>query len=270
MIIDIGVNLCSEQMRDNVDSYIQRAKEKNVSHMILTSTSTDSLEFNLQLCEKHKGYLTTTWGLHPHNAKHLNSFETTIDKLHNPNIVAIGEFGLDYFRNISSPTQQIKAMEYFLELANKNQELPLFLHERQAHQDFLDIYKNHDVRNKAVVHCFTGDKNTVKNYLDLGLFVGITGWICDSRRNSELLEAIKYIPLDRMMFETDAPYLKPRTLKTKENINEPANLPFIIKEVATMLNIEFDTLVKTTYNNSIEFFNINKPCPTQIQKLKHT
>lgn len=266
-MIDIGVNFASEQLKNNIEHYINRAQSNEVSHIILTTTDAKNFEFNLNLCQKYPSYLSTTWGLHPHYSKELDTFiESTENKTNSQSIVAIGEFGLDYFRNISTPEQQIKAMNFFLEFSKERPELSLFLHERQAHNEFLSIYKNHSVTNKAVIHCFTGDKEQLKNYLDLGFFIGITGWICDNRRNQELKEALKYIPIEKLMFETDAPYLKPRTLKSKDYTNEPANLPHIIKEVATLLNIEFDTLVKTTYNNTVEFFKINKPCQTQKSK----
>jgi TatD DNase family protein len=136
--------------------------------------------------------------------------------------------------------------------------LPLYLHQRDSHKDFVDIIK-HNINNipKFVVHCFTGTQDELDDYLDLGAYIGLTGWICDAKRNIDLRKSIKNIPIDRMMIETDCPYLIPKNLpiKPKKNINEPKYLPHIANEIAELKGIEIEELKIATRENAIKFFS---------------
>jgi TatD DNase family protein len=170
---------------------------------------------------------------------------------------SVGETGLDFFRNISSYEEQLFAFEEQIRIAIETN-LPLFLHQRDAHDDFLKIiskYKN-DI-SKAVVHCFTGTQKELDDYLEMEFSIGLTGWICDERRNIDLRKSLKNIPLDKLMIETDCPYLIPRNLnnKPKNNRNEPAYLPHIANEIALLINLDKDKLIDITYKNSINFFS---------------
>ena len=170
---------------------------------------------------------------------------------------SVGETGLDFFRNLSTLEEQIFAFEEQIKLSIEFNK-PLFLHQRDAHDEFIKIimkYKN-DI-NKAVVHCFTGTQKQLDSYLNLGFYIGLTGWICDERRNVELRKSIKNIPLDKLMIETDSPYLIPRNLdiKPENNRNEPSYLPHIAKEIADIINIDSSKLIDITYKNSISFFS---------------
>ena len=148
------------------------------------------------------------------------------------------------------------AFEEQIKIAIKKNK-PLFLHQRDSHDDFIKILRKYssDI-SKAVVHCFTGTKNQLDEYLNMGLYIGLTGWICDERRNKELRESIKSIPIDRLMIETDSPYLIPRNLssKPKNNRNEPMNITHIADEIAKLMNVDRNKLIEKTYNNSIRFF----------------
>jgi TatD DNase family protein len=170
---------------------------------------------------------------------------------------AIGEMGLDFFRNISSYDEQIYAFEEQIKLAIEFNK-PLFLHQRDSHESFIKLinkYSN-DI-NKAVVHCFTGTQNQLEDYLNNDFYIGLTGWICDERRNKDLRASIKNIPLNRLMIETDSPYLIPRNLspKPKNNRNEPKNLKHIAQEIADLREESLETICKSTFENSINFFN---------------
>ncbi len=257
-LIDIGANLSNSQFEHDIDDVIANSEKHNISAIYLTST--DSLTFlnNLELCEKYQEHnlkLYTTWGLHPHTAKDLKSFIVNTEHLNKScHVKAIGEFGLDFFRMISSESEQIYCFEFFLDYSNRLK-LPLFLHERHAHEQFISIYKKFNIHSNAVVHCFTGNKFEAKEYLDLNLFLGITGWVCDERRNSDLLEAIKYMPLEKILIETDSPYLKPRNIKQRNMRNEPKNLIYVLEAIAHIKNISIEDAANILYNNTINFFN---------------
>ena len=198
--------------------------------------------------------------MHPHHASQLkgltkNEFLQLVSK-YNPNV--IGEIGLDYFRNISTPEEQMHAFEIQLQ-ASIDLELPVFLHQRDSHDNFLKILRNyHSELSSLVVHCFTGTQRELDEYLELGSYIGLTGWICDERRNQELRASIKNIPLEKLMIETDAPYLIPRNLKPRprKNINLPKYLPHIAAEISSLTNYSIDEIATETYNNAIKFFNL--------------
>ncbi len=257
-LIDIGINV-NAQLKDDLDQILHNAKKHHVDKIILTTVDTASFIDNLKYCSNQYAVpLYTTWGLHPHRAKDLSQFLNETKKLMESkptSVKAIGEFGLDFFRMISSKDEQEKAMHFFMDYA-KEVHLPLFLHEREAFSAFHSILKEHNLSNKGVVHCFTGNKHEVRAYLDLDMYIGITGWLCDDRRNADLLEAMHYIPLEKMMIETDSPYLKPRTVKSKSIRNEPAYLIHILKKIAEIKKMPFEDLSKILYNNTTEFFNI--------------
>ena len=160
--------------------------------------------------------------------------------------IVLGETGLDFFRNLSSYENQINAFEQQIIISIENN-LPLFLHQREAHDDFIKVIDKYisDIP-RGVVHCFTGTQSQLDDYLERDLYVGLTGWICDERRNKDLRESIKNIPMDKLMIETDAPYLIPRNLETKpkNNRNEPQFLPHIANEVAALMNIDLEEFNK--------------------------
>jgi TatD DNase family protein len=258
--IDIGVNLSHKSFHQDRDAVIQRAIDAGVSTMIVTGTSVKSSLDGQKLAAQYPGVLFSTAGVHPHDARNCN--EQTINSLRalaaHTEVVAIGECGLDFNRDFSPRPVQEKWFEAQIQLACDLQ-LPLFLHERDAHTRFVEIlagYKNQ--LDLAVVHCFTGTKAEAKTYLDLGFCIGITGWICDERRGRQLQDAIRYIPLDRMMIETDAPFLRPRDLlqKPKDGRNEPAYLPHIAQTIARLLKRTTEEIARETTVTAAWFFNL--------------
>lgn len=258
-MIDIGANLANEAFDNDIEEVIHRAKEHKLTSLILTTVDLDSYYKNLEIIQEYEHILPlyTTYGLHPHESKQHESIFPDIDlHLSNPKVKAIGEFGLDYFRMNSPKETQIYVMEKFLECAKSFAHLPLFLHERDSFDDFYSTLKNSQISNKSVVHCFTGNKDNLRKYVDLGCYIGITGWISDSRRNQDLVEAISYLPLDRLMIETDCPYLTPRNLSKKRLRNEPCYLNYIVESLSDLLNVEHEFIQKTTIQNTLDFFNI--------------
>jgi TatD DNase family protein len=264
MSIDIAVNFSNSRFDKDRREVLQRARDAGVEKLILTGTSVSESEAVVELCnefgEGFPNMLYATAGIHPHDAKALNKESMDILKglAANPCVVAIGEMGLDFNRNFSTPAQQEKAFEAQLELAAELQ-LPVFLHERDAADRQLQIlrsYRDHLV--DAVTHCFTGTREALYGYLDLDMHIGITGWVCDDKRGIELQGLVADIPLQRLMVETDAPYLLPKTMPEppKGKRNEPAFLPWVINKIAEQRNESPEQLAQQTADNTIRFFRL--------------
>ena len=258
-LFDIACNFSSDRFESDLNEVIKRAKNNNVTKFLLVSASLKDAEKVNKIYQDNKDSCFLTIGAHPHHANEFNSSSPSemkrLIEVYKPH--SVGETGLDFFRNISSYEEQVFAFEKQIQIAIETN-LPLFLHQRDAHDDFLKIiskYKN-DI-SKAVVHCFTGTQEELDDYLELGFHIGLTGWICDERRNIDLRKSLKNIPLDKLMIETDCPYLIPRNLsdKPKNNRNEPAYLPHIANEIALLINLDKDKLIDITYKNSISFFS---------------
>lgn len=259
--IDIGVNLTGKSFESDLDDVISRANDVGVRKMIVTGTDVAHSQLAIDLSRQYRGILYATAGVHPHHADDYNE-ETTISLralCRNQGVVAIGECGLDFNRNYSTPDNQRRAFEAQLELAIEL-EKPVFLHQRDAHAAFIDIMARYrpDLPN-AVAHCFTGSAGEVRDCLELDMYIGITGWICDERRGQDLRNAVKQVPLDRIMLETDAPYLLPRDLGEIPPVsrrNEPCFLPHICTETARYMGVTTEELALASANNARNFFNV--------------
>ncbi|SPE54753.1 Tat-linked quality control protein TatD [Verrucomicrobia bacterium] len=258
-IIDIGVNLAHRSFRADRRQVIERAFAAGVPTMIITGTSVAVSQEGARIAAEYPGRLFATAGVHPHDSR--NCIENTLSELRrlaaNPEVVAIGECGLDFNRDFSPRPQQEKWFEAQVALAEELQ-MPLFLHERDARQRFCEILAAGRKRVPAVLHCFTGAREDLKTYLEMGLHIGITGWICDERRGTHLRELVKEIPTDRLMLETDAPFLLPRSMpaKPKAGRNEPAFLTYILAAVAACLKKSIDEVAEATTKTAREFFRL--------------
>ena len=235
-MIDIGLNLTHDSFDHDRDDVWQRALAVGVSRAILTGASREHSPQALELARTRPDEWFATAGVHPHHAvEYTAECDAEMRALHqHPEVVAVGECGLDYFRDFSPRPAQRRAFELQLQIAIDTGK-PLFLHQRDAHDDFIAIMKNVEGQiGAAVVHCFTGRRAELFAYLDRDYHIGITGWLCDERRGQHLRELVKNIPAHRLMVETDAPYLLPRNLKPlpKDRRNEPAFLPHIVEELA--------------------------------------
>ncbi|WP_318153389.1 TatD family hydrolase [Halomonas sp. ML-15] len=263
-LVDIGANLTHASFAHDLESVLRRARAANVRELILTGTDLEHAEQAIELARNHSGHasrLYATAGVHPHDASQWNSaLEADMRGLHRqPEVVAVGECGLDFNRNFSTPTDQERAFEAQLGLAVESG-LPLFIHERDAGQRMLSILRAwRDDISHAVVHCFTGERETLYGYLDLDLHVGLTGWICDERRGHHLRELVGEIPANRLMLETDCPYLLPRNLpaKLKGRRHEPSLLPWIVTEIAHWRGDDEAALAIATSNTARHFFRLN-------------
>ena len=257
-MIDIGANLTHSSFHDDLDAVIARAKAAGVSTIVVTGTTVLESQIAAEIAERFDLYATA--GVHPHHARDCGP--QTIAELRrlaqHPRMVAIGECGLDFNRNYSPHPDQEEAFVAQLELGLELGK-PLFFHSRDAHPRFADIVR-HYRPPKAVAHCFTGERAELHAYLELGLYIGITGWICDERRGQHLVELVREIPRERLLLETDAPYLTPRDMRPqpKARRNEPAFLPHIAKIVARALDRPVEELAVETARNAQVLFGIRE------------
>lgn len=259
-LIDIGLNLMHKSYDKDRAEVIKEAQVNDVDKIIVTGSSIPSSIKAAKYVQNYPGVLYSTCGVHPHDAKTCddNTIDTLRQLAQNDQVVAIGECGLDYNRNYSPQNVQRKWFERQVELAEELN-MPLFLHDREAYDDFAKILRKHKkMAQQSVVHCFTGTKYEAEDYLDLGCYIGVTGWICDERRNDDLLKAIKVIPPEKLMIETDGPFLLPRDLpkKPRKNRNDPKYLPHILKTIAKHKNMDADELAKVVTQNTIDFFKL--------------
>jgi TatD DNase family protein len=259
-LVDIGVNLTNKNLLGDLDGVLQRAANAGVTRLVVTGTSLSDSAQAIELCARHPARLVSTCGMHPHHASDWNadSYRDLGNLARQSCVRAIGETGLDFNRNYSPAAAQELAFEQQMALAAELQ-LPLFCHQRDAHQRFAAMLReNRDRLGRVVVHCFTDNREALIEYLNLDCYIGITGWICDERRGLELRELVKLIPEDRLLLETDAPYLLPRNLdpKPSSRINEPAYLLHILGEVARHQQRPIDSLAQAVLLNSRRFFDL--------------
>lgn len=259
-LVDIGPNLAHESFSDDLPDVLARARAAGVVQMVVTGSDVTSAQTAAAMALDHPGQLFATAGLHPHHASDCSS-ETLSDfrtLASHPGVVALGEMGLDFHRNFSPQADQEHAFHQQLQLAAEL-EMPVFLHQREAHTRFLPILREYrDALPAAVAHCFTGSVREMFDYLDMDLHIGITGWICDERRGTHLLDIIAEVPANRLMLETDSPYLMPRTIKPRPRTrrNEPANLPYVLVTVASARGQTEAEVAAATTATARDFFRL--------------
>jgi len=259
-LIDIGANLGHGSFDRDRDQVIARAQAAGVGGMIVTGSSVGGSRLAQQLTQQYPGILFSTAGVHPHDARHCDSdtIPTLRELAQHPNVVALGECGLDYNRDYSPRPEQDHWFEEQIKLAC-DLKMPLFLHERDAHERFVEILRDYQPQlGHAVVHCFTGTERELVVYLEMGFHIGITGWICDERRGLHLRKLVKRIPLNRLMLETDSPFLIPRNLKPKpkDSRNEPAYLTQVLTTVAESLTRPIAEVAEATTKTAEAFFRL--------------
>lgn len=258
--LDIAVNLIGSALESNLDEVISGADAAGVSPLIVIGSSLDESEAAIAACSAYPGKLYTTAGVHPHHASewHQGSAAIQAKLCLASSVVAVGECGLDYNRDFSPRPKQREAFAAQLALAAKLGK-PVLMHERDAHDDFIAIVREHRAHlTGALLHCFTGTRAQMESYIELGLHLGITGWVCDERRGQELAELVKYIPGERLLIETDSPYLLPRSMrpKPKSGKNLPRYLPYIAAEIARLRGEDEQVFIERTYQNSLRFFQL--------------
>lgn len=253
---DIGLNLFCKQFSDP-EKVIREAEDHGVCCILTGTDMKENSKIN-DFTKTHNVFGTA--GIHPHNADRAKQEDFRLIEqvvAGNDKIVAVGECGLDYDRMFSAKENQIRCLEKHIVLAEKL-DRPLFLHERCAADDFIKRFRKHpDICKRSVVHCFTGDRATLDRYLSMGFSIGITGWICDDRRAKELRDAVHMIPLDRILVETDAPYLTPRNVPGLNKTNVPQNIKYVVRDLAKYMKVSEDVLRENAKKNTERIFRIN-------------
>ena len=262
-LIDIGVNLTNKRFEKDREDVIRRAQIAQLNGLLITGTSVEESQKALALCQHYQtifpDFLYSTAGVHPHDADQVSA--DYLDQLKllakQEQVKAIGECGLDFNRNFSEPAQQQKVFREQVALASELQ-MPLFLHQRDAFEPWFSILSPYLSKVPAMVaHCFTGSKPELTQCIAADMYIGITGWLCDERRGQSLRDIVSLIPLNRLLIETDAPYLTPRTIrpKPKSSRNEPCYLPFIAKEIANITGLDQEEIAWQTSRNAEKVFD---------------
>jgi TatD DNase family protein len=252
---DIGANLTSPQFAKDLDAVVARARAAGVQAIDVTGTSLENSRRALALARAHPGYLWATAGCHPHHAKDWGggSAAELRTLLSQPEVRMVGEMGLDFDRNFSTPVQQRQAFEAQLEVAAEFGGKPLFLHCRSAYPAFLEIMDRRPaVLKKVIVHCFTDGESEAQAYVERGFHLGITGWVADDKRAAALRRALAHIPLERLLIETDAPYLLPlnKPGAQRRDRNEPAYLVHVAEALAPFYGLTPQELGAATQRNA--------------------
>ncbi|KNC49507.1 TatD family Hydrolase [Thecamonas trahens ATCC 50062] len=263
-MVDIGANLAHKSMRGRVEEFVARSGSNGVGAIIITGTSVKDSETAAAMAVEAEGReagvaLVSTAGVHPHDAKRWDAATAARIEalLADDHVVAVGECGLDYNRMFSTKDEQVTAFRAQLEIAARVAK-PLFLHERDAWEPFVEILAEYwpSLPAGGVVHCFTSPPEALAAYLELGAYIGITGWVCDERRGGPLRDLVASIPLDRILIETDAPFLKPRGVAAipSRGRNEPAYLPYVAVAVAECMGVTAEELVAASTANAVRLF----------------
>jgi TatD DNase family protein len=283
IIVDIGANLTNKKFSRDLDQVIQRARDAGVTKIMVTGTSLHSTKEALRLTRLYPNTLYSTAGIHPHDAKSWE--EDTYSELESvarcAECVAVGECGLDFNRNFSPPDVQISVFEKQVELACKLGK-PLFLHERDAHTQMVHILQNNiDRLPPCVIHCFTGSKDEATKYLQMGCYIGLTGYLWKDKSENGVRKLLEEgaIPLDKLLVETDAPFMYPctRASKLPQHIkdcltersvtflqryctfrrNEPCSLPVTIEMIAAYMNKTPEEVALATTFNALKVFGLS-------------
>lgn len=258
-LIDIGANLAHESFDRDRDAVIERAFAAGVLQILVTGSSLESTQGAIALARRYPRQLFATSGVHPHHAADWNLplADAIAAAAQEKEVVAVGECGLDYYRDLSPRPAQRAAFEAQLAIAQDLRK-PVFLHQREAHEDFIAVLRAAGKALRGVAHCFTGDCEQMLAYLDLGLHIGITGWLCDERRGAHLVPLMREIPAERLLIETDAPYLLPRDLRTfpPTRRNEPQWLPHVAARIAEARGESLERLAESSTRAARALFDL--------------
>lgn len=254
MLVDTHAHLQWASFNKDRETVISRARKVGVENIVDIGFDADGSREAIELAEKHEGVYATV-GIHPHNASQLN--QNLLDKLRklseNPKVVAIGEIGLDYYRNLSPREAQKKAFKAQLTLAEELG-LPVVIHDREAHTDTLQILSKFKGKTKGVMHCFSGSREMAEQCVKLGFYISFAGPVTfpNSRKLHEVAE---WTDLNKILLETDSPWLAPQNKRGRRN--EPAFLPFIAKKIAELKGISADDLAAATTKNAKDIFQLS-------------
>jgi TatD DNase family protein len=251
MLIDTHAHLDMEAFQKDLPEVLARAGESEVTDIISIGIDLPSSAKALELAGKYD-FIYATVGYHPHNAEavDLGTLRDLADLASAPKVVAWGEIGLDFFRRHSSPESQIEAFERQLDLAGELG-LPVIIHDRDAHEQIYEILRKRNLT--GVIHCFSGDYTLAGMFLDLGYYLSIPGTV--TYKKADLVrEVAAKIPLDRLLVETDAPFLAPVPYRGKRN--EPAFVKHTAQEIARLREMDLQELGRSTSENARNLFKL--------------
>ena len=254
MIIDSHCHLTYEPMFSSLDETIKKANNEGIKYLLTISTEDKSFRNILDIVEKHDS-VYGTYGIHPHEAKkhrEIKSNHIIKNIMKSKKIIGIGESGLDFYYNHSEKKDQISSFLEHIDAAQKIN-LPLIVHTRSAEIDTLKILKESIQKNnlKILIHCFTGTKQFAFKLLDIGAYISASG-VVTFKKSKELAETFKEMPLDRILVETDSPYLAPEPLRGKPN--EPSYITHTVKFLSNLKNISYEKFSETTTKNFFKLF----------------
>ena len=258
MIIDSHCHLDYEPMYSSLDDVISRADKSQIKYILTISVKDNKYKNILEILKKYpKVY--GTYGIHPHEAKNHKEIKKNIilEKIsYSKKIIGIGETGLDFFHNHSDEKDQIRLFEEHI-MASIESNLPLIVHSRNAEEKTFEILSTYskDKELKILMHCFTGSKKFAKKLLDINAYFSASG-IVTFKKTNDLRETFKFLPLDRLLIETDAPYLSPEPLRGK--VNEPCNIVHTLKYLSKIKNLDINKTESFTSNNFLKLFNIKE------------
>ncbi len=250
-IIDTHCHLNMAEFDKDREEIIKNSVENGVEFIIMPSTELKDFNEEQTLCKKYS-VLRYLVGIHPHEAKECSNsdYDAAYEHLKDENCKGIGEIGLDYYYEHSEKKTQKEVFNNFLDIAiEKN--VPVSIHSRESTEDMIDILKTKKGL-KGVIHCFSGEEKLLKTGLDMGLYFGIGGVL--TFKKSLLRQNINIVPIERIVFETDAPYLAPHPKRGKRN--EPLYINYVIEEMSSLTKQSKDILAKSAFKNSMEIFSL--------------
>ena len=251
MIIDAHCHLYYDELASDIDNVIQRANDAGVSRFVCVGTNVEDSKQCLSITENNDDIFASS-GVHPHDSK--DAVEGYADEIYElmeyESMIAIGEIGLDYYRNLSEPETQKNVFKELMEVA-QDLDKPVIIHNRDADADILEIISNYP-NVQGVAHCFSSTLETAQAFLELGYYISFSGNI--TYKNSHLPEVAKSIPLDRLVVETDSPYFSPEPERGKTN--EPCRIIHTVSKLSEIYDLSYEEIAKHTYDNTTELFRL--------------
>lgn len=251
-LIDTHAHLEDKKFSNNRHQVILRAKQESILTIINIGSDLTTSKLSIELAKEYD-FIYATVGIHPHDATKFNDnvYSSFLELAQKEKVVGIGEIGLDYYRNLSPQPIQQQVFRQFIRLA-KTTNLPIIVHDRQAHSDILKILKEEDAgKVSGVLHSFSGDVDMLKEVINLGFYISISGVVTYS---DSLAKIVKLIPLERLLIETDSPYLTPVPYRGKRN--EPAYLKYTAEKISQILGITIEEIANITTSNAYRLFKI--------------
>lgn len=254
MLIDSHAHLEMQEFDRDRDGVIRRAKEAGVDIIITVGTNLQDCRKVIDIAARYES-VYAAMGIHPHEVKSIDdkTYDVIRMLIKQPKVVAYGEIGLDFFRNHSPRDVQIRCFGEQLELADEF-DLPVIIHDRDAHRETMEMLKRWKGKRGGIIHCFSGDIGMAKVCLDMGFYISVPGTVTFSKAE-RLSEVVRQVPLDRLLLETDAPYLAPQPYRGKRN--EPSYVLLTAQKVADLKEISLAEIGAATSRNARTVFGIN-------------